>query len=118
MALALAFPALAQAESCTYNPATASVSAAITPGGSAVLDVVGGEIRFGAVADAVWRGDDDEHQLDLNRRECGNERATDARPAHRSPGPGAAAESNIPEIEMTLALGDATDTVVVYGTRQ
>src|SRR5512134_2655733 len=48
-AFALAFPSLAHAESCTYDPATASVSASITPGGSAVVDVVGGVIRFGAV---------------------------------------------------------------------
>jgi Ca2+-binding RTX toxin-like protein len=30
--------------------------------------------------------------------------------------PGATPESNVPEIEMTANLGDATDTVVVYGT--
>ena len=31
-------------------------------------------------------------------------------------GPGAAAESNFPEIEIATALGDATDKVIVYGT--
>ena len=31
-------------------------------------------------------------------------------------GPGAAAESNFPEIEIATTLGDATDKVIVYGT--
>ena len=46
---ALALPGLARAESCAYNPLTRAVSASITPGGSAVLDVAGGQVRFGAV---------------------------------------------------------------------
>ena len=116
MALVLAFPALARAESCTYNPGTASVSASITPGSSAVLDVAGGVIRFGEVPTpcggatttninsiSIAGGAGTTEQLTLDERAGVF-------------GPGAAAESNIPEIEVTLTLGDATDTVIIYGT--
>ena len=116
VALALAFPALAEAESCTYNPATASVSAAITPGGSAVLDVAGGAIRFGAVPTPCGAATTtNTNSISIAGSAGANEQLTlDQRTGVF--GPGAAAESNIPEIEMTLALGDATDTVVVHGT--
>ena len=116
VALAMAFPALAQAESCTYNPATASVSASITPGGSAVLDVAGGEIRFGAVPTPCGGATTtNTNSISIAGSAGTSERLTLDQRAGVF-GPGASAEFNIPEIEMTLALGDVTDMVVLYGT--
>lgn len=116
VALAMAFPALARAESCTYNPATASVSASITPGGSAVLDVAGGEIRFGAVPTPCGGATTtNTNSISIAGSAGTSERLTLDQRAGVF-GPGASAEFNIPEIEMTLALGDVTDTVVLYGT--
>ena len=44
-----ALPATAQvAESCTFDEVTATVTAVIAPGGEATLEVVAGEIAFGA----------------------------------------------------------------------
>jgi Ca2+-binding RTX toxin-like protein len=114
--LALALPGLARAESCAFDPVSRSVSATINPGGTAVLDVAGGQIRFGAVpapcGSATTTNTDSisivgavgtNEQLTLDQREGFF-------------GPGATAESNVPEIEIATSLGDATDRVVVYGT--
>ncbi|HEU4450253.1 MAG TPA: calcium-binding protein [Gaiellaceae bacterium] len=114
--LALALPALAQAESCVYDPQSASVSASITPGGSAVLDVAGGAIRFGAVptpcGGATTTNTD---SISIVGNAGTVERLTlDQRPGLF--GPGATAEFNIPEIEIATALGDQTDTVAFYLT--
>jgi Ca2+-binding RTX toxin-like protein len=114
--LALAFAQPAFAESCAYDAGTRTVTASITPGGQAALVVSGGEIWFGAIPGpcggatttntnsisiAGAAGSDEQLTLD-------NRGGTFA--------PGFAAESNIPEIEIATTLGDATDTVVVYGT--
>jgi Ca2+-binding RTX toxin-like protein len=113
---AFAFPALAQAESCTYNPATASVSASITPGGSAVVDVVGGAIRFGAVptpCGAATTTNTDSISI------AGNVGTTERLTLDQRTGllaPGATPEFNLPEIEIATTLGDATDTIVLYLT--
>jgi len=113
---AFAFPSLAQAESCTYNPATASVSASITPGGSAVVDVVGGAIRFGAVptpCGAATTTNTDSISI------AGNVGTTERLTLDQRTGllaPGATPEFNLPEIEIATTLGDATDTIVLYLT--
>ncbi|MGH3020348.1 MAG: calcium-binding protein [Gaiellaceae bacterium] len=115
-ALALALPALARAESCVYDPGSATVSASITPGGSAVVDVVGGVIRFGAVptpcGGATTSNTD---SISIAGTAGTTERLTfDQRTGLL--GPGATPEFNIPEIEIDTSLGDATDTVVFYLT--
>jgi Ca2+-binding RTX toxin-like protein len=114
--LALALPGLARAESCTFDPVSRSVSAAITPGGKAVLDTAGGQIRFGAVptpcGSATTANTD---SISIAGSVGTNEELTlDQREGLL--GPGATAESNLPEIEIATSLGDATDRVVVYGT--
>ena len=115
-ALALALPAFARAESCVYDPGTASVSASITPGGSATIDVVGGAIRFGAVpapcgAATVTNTD----SISVTGNVGTTERLTlDQRTGLL--GPGKTAEFNIPEIEIDTALGDVTDTVAFFLT--
>ena len=115
-AVAFAFPSLAQAESCTYNPATATVSASITPGGSAVIDVVGGAIRFGAVPTPCGAATTtNTNTISIAGAVGTTERLTyDQRTGLLAPG--AASESNIPEIEVATSLGDATDTIVLYLT--
>ncbi|MGH7357252.1 MAG: calcium-binding protein [Candidatus Rokuibacteriota bacterium] len=112
----LALPALASAESCTYDPLTASVSASITAGGSATLDVVGGQIRFGAVpAPCGGATTTNTDTISIAGNAGTTERLTfDQRTGLY--GPGATLESNIPEIEIDTALGDASDTVVLYLT--
>ena len=115
-ALALALPGLARAESCAFDPVTRSVSATINPGGTAVLDVAGGQIRFGAVptpcGSATTTNTD---SISIVGAVGTNELLTlDQREGFF--GPGATAESNVPEIEIATSLGDATDRVVVYGT--
>lgn len=114
--LALALPALARAESCLYDPAGAAVTASITPGGEATLDVVGGQIRFGAVpvpCGAATTTNTDSISI------AGNVGTTERLTFDQRTGlfgPGATPEFNIPEIEIDTALGDATDTVVLYLT--
>ena len=115
-ALVLALPALARAESCVYDAATATVSASITPGGSAVVDVVGGQIRFGAVptpCGAATTTNTDTISI------VGNAGTTERLTFDQRTGlhaPGASAEFNIPEIAIDTVLGDATDTIVFYLT--
>lgn len=111
-ALALALPALARAESCVYDPGTASVSASITPGGSATLDVVGGVIRFGAVPTSCGLATaTNTDSISIAGSVGSTERLTlDQRTGLF--GPGKTPEFNVPEIEIATTLGDATDTVV------
>jgi len=108
--------ASAPTESCVYDPETASVTASITPGGEATLDVVGGQIRFGAVptpCGAATTANTDTISI------AGNVGTTERLTLDQRTGlfgPGATAEFNIPEIEIDTVLGDATDTIVLYLT--
>ncbi|HWM13426.1 MAG TPA: calcium-binding protein [Gaiellaceae bacterium] len=115
-ALALALPALARAESCVYDAGTASVSASITPGGSATLDVVGGVIRFGGVPTPCGLATStNTDSISIAGNPGTTERLTfDLRSGVL--GPGATPEFNIPEIEIATTLGDATDTMVFFLT--
>ena len=116
MLAALGFAQPAFAESCAYDAGTRTVTASITAGGQATLVVSGGELWFGATPAAcgaattlntnsitITGGAGSLEQLILDNR-------------GGVFGPGQAAESNTPEIEIATALGDATDKVIVYGT--
>lgn len=99
-----------------YDPGTAAVTASITPGGSATLDVVDGTIRFGAVptqcGGATVTNTD---SISIAGNVGTTERLTlDQRTGLF--GPGATPEFNIPEIEIATTLGDATDTIALYLT--
>jgi Ca2+-binding RTX toxin-like protein len=113
---ALAAVPAAAAESCTYDAGTKTITASVTPGAQATLVVSNGALLFGAVP-----------------TQCGTATTTNTDSIFVSGGsgtnetlvlderggmfaPGAASEHNIPEIEITTTLGDATDTVVVYAT--
>jgi Ca2+-binding RTX toxin-like protein len=112
---AAAAPA-ASAESCTYDAGTKAITASITPGSQATLVVSGGAIHFGATPVACGAATTtNTNSISIAGSVTTNETLTlDRRGGDFAPG--AATESNIPEIEITTALGDATDTVVVYGT--
>jgi Ca2+-binding RTX toxin-like protein len=104
-------------ESCSYDPTTKAVTARPEPGGTATLKVAPtGELLFGFVpqpcgaatttnTDSVsvtgYPGLTEELILDQTDGVLG---------------PGFTSEFNIPEIELATNLGDATDTIVVYGT--
>ena len=112
---AAAAPA-AQAESCLYDAGTKAVTATIAGGSQATLVVSGGQLLFGAVPAPCGAATTTNTDSITITGEAGtNETLT---LDHRGGffGPGAAAESNLPEIEIATALGDATDRVVVYGT--
>ena len=112
---AAAAPA-ASAESCTYDAGTKAITAAVTPGAQATLVVSGGAIHFGATPVACGAATTtNTNSISIAGSAGMNETLTlDQRGGMFAPG--AATESNIPEIEITTTLGDATDTVVVYGT--
>ena len=112
---AAAAPA-ASAESCTYDAGTKAVTAAVTPGGQATLVVVGGSLHFGAAPSACGAATtSNTDSISIAGAGGTNEVLTlDQRGGMFRPG--AATEHNLPEIEITMTLGDATDRVVVYAT--
>jgi hemolysin type calcium-binding protein len=116
-ALALsALPATAQIEeSCAYDPAEEEVVAVIQPGGEATLQVVGGEIWFGAEPQPC--GAATSTNTDLIKvaahAESTERLVLDQRTG--AFGPGAEAEGNIPEIEIEATLEEA-DALVLYLT--
>jgi Ca2+-binding RTX toxin-like protein len=114
--VALALPGLARAESCTFDPVSRSVSAAITPGGTAVLDTAGGQIRFGAVPIACGSASTTNTDSISIAGSAGTDEELTLDQRQGLFGPGPTAESNFPEIEIATSLGDATDRVIVYGT--
>ncbi|MGH3104436.1 MAG: hypothetical protein ACRDN6_10135, partial [Gaiellaceae bacterium] len=115
-ALGLAHSASALAESCVYDAGAKSVTATITPGSQATLKVDGSAIWFGfspaACGGATTANTD---SISISGSAGTNERLV-LDQATGVFGPGATAEFNIPEIEISTSLGDATDTMVVYGT--
>ena len=112
---AAAAPA-AQAESCVYDAGTKAVTATIAGGSQATLVVSGGQLLFGAVPAPCGAATTTNTDSITITGEAGSNETLIL--DHRGGffGPGAAAESNLPEIEIATALGDATDRVVVYGT--
>jgi Ca2+-binding RTX toxin-like protein len=116
-ALAATAPATAAAESCAYNPATKAVTAAITPGSEAILKIdAGGQLRFGAVpAPCGGATATNTDSVSVAGASGTDERLT-LDQSESFFGPGASAESNIPEIELATSLGDATDVLVIVGT--
>ena len=112
---AAAAPA-AQAESCLYDAGTKAVTATVASGSQATLVVSGGQLLFGGVpAPCGAATTTNTDSITITGEAGSNETLT---LDHRGGffGPGATAETNVPEIEIVTALGDATDRVVVYGT--
>jgi hypothetical protein len=116
-AAALGSATAARAESCTYDAPTKSVTAAITPGAGATLKVTAaGAIAFGSTpspCDAATTANTD--SVSVSGASGSTERLVVDLGEHTF-GPGATGEFNIPEIEITAALGDTGDSVVVNGS--
>ena len=112
---AAAAPA-AQAESCVYVAATKAVTATVASGSQATLVVSGGQLLFGAVPTPCGAATTTNTDSITITGEAGSNETLIL--DHRGGffGPGAASESNLPEIEIATALGDSTDRVIVYGT--
>jgi Ca2+-binding RTX toxin-like protein len=109
-------PAAAAPESCSYNAGTKAVTATVTSGGQASLVVVGGAIHFGAsptaCGDATTTNTD---SITVNGSVGTSETLTlDERGGRLAPG--FSSEFNTPEIEISTALGDTSDTLVIYAT--
>jgi Ca2+-binding RTX toxin-like protein len=104
------------AGACEYRAATQAVVASMPTSGTATLSVVGGEIRFGAApaaCGAATTTNTDSVEI------LGVTGAAEHLTLDQSAGllaPGATGESNTPEIELSLKLGDTTDELVVVGT--
>jgi Ca2+-binding RTX toxin-like protein len=111
-----ALPADAAASSCLYDSGTKTVTATIDPGGSATLVVSGTELYFGAIPVACGGATTTNTNSISIAGSVGTNEVLTLDQRGGMFGPGAAAEFNIPEIEIDTALGDATDRVIVYGT--
>jgi glucose/arabinose dehydrogenase/Ca2+-binding RTX toxin-like protein len=103
--------------SCTYNPATRSVAAAVPSAGQATLKVVAGaQILFGAVPMPCAGATSTNTDTVLVTGTHGTPERLTIDESEAPFGPGATAESNTPEIEVVANLGDAADQVAVIGT--
>jgi Ca2+-binding RTX toxin-like protein len=115
-ALGLIQAAVAAAESCSYDPATKTVTGAIDAGSAATLVVSGGELWFGfSAAPCGGATTTNTYTIAIAGAPGSNERLV-VDLGGGAFGPGAAVESNTPEIEIAADLGDATDRLVVLGT--
>lgn len=111
-----ALPATAQvAESCSYDPAGKAVTAVISPGGEATLKVVGDEIWFGAVPEPCGAATTTTTDLITVVAPAGSSERLVLDQRTGVFGPGATAETNVPEIEMEASL-EETDALVLYLT--
>ena len=116
-ALALsAVPATAQVEeSCSYAPAEKAVTAVISPGGEATLQVVAGEIWFGAVPEPCGAATTTTTDLITVVAHAGSSERLVLDQRTGVFGPGATGEGNVPEIEIEASL-EETDALVLYLT--
>jgi Ca2+-binding RTX toxin-like protein len=112
-----ALPATAQVEeSCAYDPAQQEVIAVISPGGEATLQVVGGEIWFGAVPEACGAATNENTDLIKVVAHAGSSERLVLDQRTGAFGPGVEVESSlIPEIEIEASL-EETDALALYLT--
>jgi Ca2+-binding RTX toxin-like protein len=112
--VSVATAADAAASSCVYDAGAKSAAVGMDPGGVTTLSVSGGSLLVDGTA-CLGATTTNTDSIAITGHAGSNERLVlDQRSGLFSPG--ATPESNVPEIEMTANLGDATDTVVVYGT--
>ena len=102
------------AASCVYDAGAKSMAVGMDPGGVTTLSASGGSLLVDG-APCLGATTTNTDSISIAGHAGSNERLVlDQRTGLFSPG--ATPESNVPEIEMAANLGDATDTVVVYGT--
>ena len=116
--LTLVFPSAssAQGESCIYNAQTHAVTATITDGSAATLTVVGGQLQFGFVPTACGAATTTNTDSIAISGAAGSAERIVLDESGGVFGPGFTGESNIREIEISLDLGDLSDSAVVIGT--
>ena len=113
-----ASPAPAQVpESCSYDPGTHTVTAVMTPGGEATLQVVGAKIRFGAVPQPCGTATNENTDTIAVAAHAGSSErlVLDLRTGAFGPGFKLDDEFAIPEIEITAAL-EESDALTIYLT--
>jgi Ca2+-binding RTX toxin-like protein len=114
VAVSVATAADAAASSCVYDAGAKSMSVGMDPGGVTTLSVSAGSLLVDG-APCLGATTTNTDSVAIAGHVGSSERLVlDQRGGLF--GPGATPESNVPEIEMAASLGDATDTVVVYGT--
>jgi Ca2+-binding RTX toxin-like protein len=106
----------AAAESCVYDAATKTVTATVSDGSEARLVVVGGELWFGLSPTACGSATTTNTDSISIAGAAGTSETLILDQRGGLFGPGVQAEPNVPEIEISTSLGDATDRVIVYGT--
>ncbi len=106
----------ASVESCSYDSGTKTVTASVASGSSATLVVVGGALHFGATPSACDGATTTNTDSIVITGEPGSVETLTLDHRGGPFGPGATPESNTPEIEMSIGLGDTTDRVVILGT--
>ena len=116
--LTLVFPSAssAQGESCIYNAQTRAVTATITDGSAATLTVLGGQLRFGFTPVACGAATTTNTDSIAISGAAGSAERIVLDESGGVFGPGSTGEANIPEIEISLNLGDLSDSAVVIGT--
>ena len=103
-------PSSAQGESCVYDAQTRAVTGTITDGSTATLTVVGGQLWFGLSPVACGAATTTNTNSIAILGAAGSTERVILDQSGGVFGPGFAGESNIPEIEISLALGDLTDS--------
>ena len=112
--VSVATAADAGAASCVHDAGAKSMAVGMDAGGTTTLSASGGSLLVDG-APCLGATTTNTDSISIAGHVGSNERLVlDQRSGLFSPG--ATPESNVPEIEMTANLGDAADTVVVYGT--
>ena len=101
---------------CVYDAATRAVTATIAAGQQATLSVSGGAIQFGATPVACGAATTTNTDTISISGSAGTSETLTLDQQGGAFAPGVEVESGTPEIELTVALGDASDSIVVYGT--
>lgn len=113
-AVSMASVADAAAASCVYDAGAQSMTVGMDPAGVTTLSVSAGSLLVDG-SPCLGATTTNTDSIAINGNVGSSERLIlDQRGGVF--GPGVSPESNVPEIEMTANLGDASDTVVVYGT--
>jgi Ca2+-binding RTX toxin-like protein len=107
----------AAVESCAYDPGTKRITAEITSGSEATVKVTSsGELWFGLVPAPCGGATTTNTDLIVVNGAAGTVEKLTVDMSEGFIGPGFTSESNLPEIEFQVNLGDTTDTFAVIGT--
>ena len=107
----------AAVESCAYDPGTKRITAEITSGSQATLKVKSsGELWFGLAPSACGGATTTNTDLIVVNGAAGTVEKLTVDMSEGFIGPGFSSESNLPEIEFQVNMGDTADTFAVIGT--